>query len=197
MSIDIKDLVKARVHFGHRTTKWNPRMAPFIWGTKNNIHLINVSKTAVLLERAAQFLESVAAEGKTILWVGTKKASTSKDSTEVAKSLESPYVPQPVIGEFALAGGEARRQHLRLVVKLDAQDRAGISFDERLPHPLQIGTEIRVIQQEFVHYLDGRRRVAQNQWRGPERFQQILELNQHGFVFRQRNQIQRGSENHA
>lgn len=97
MSIDIKDLVKARVHFGHRTTKWNPRMAPFIWGTKNNIHLINVSKTAVLLERAAQFLEQVASEGKTILWVGTKKPAQAK-ITEVAKSLESPYVVHRWIG---------------------------------------------------------------------------------------------------
>lgn len=97
MSIDIKDLVKARVHFGHRTTKWNPRMAPFIWGTKNNIHLINVSKTAVLLERAAQFLETVASEGKTILWVGTKKPAQAK-ITEVAQKLESPYVVHRWIG---------------------------------------------------------------------------------------------------
>ncbi|MGE0010517.1 MAG: 30S ribosomal protein S2 [Candidatus Babeliales bacterium] len=97
MSIDIKDLVKARVHFGHRTTKWNPRMAPFIWGTKNNIHLINVSKTAVLLEQAAQFLEKVAGEGKTILWVGTKKPAQAKIA-EVAQKLESPYVVHRWIG---------------------------------------------------------------------------------------------------
>ncbi len=97
MSIDIKDLVKARVHFGHRTTKWNPRMAPYIWGDKNNIHLINVAKTAILLERAAQFLEDVASQGKSILWVGTKKPAQAKVA-EVAKKLEAPYVVHRWIG---------------------------------------------------------------------------------------------------
>lgn len=97
MSVDIKDLVKARVHFGHRTTKWNPRMAPYIWGHKNNIHLINVAKTAVLLERAAKFLESIAAQGKSILWIGTKKPAQDK-IIEIAKQFDSPYVVHRWIG---------------------------------------------------------------------------------------------------
>ena len=71
--IDFRKLVKAGVHFGHQSSRWCPRMAPFIWGKKNGVHLIDVSKTAHQLEKAAKFLESVAAEGKTVLWVGTKK----------------------------------------------------------------------------------------------------------------------------
>ncbi len=71
--IDFRELVKAGVHFGHQSSRWSPRMAPYIWGQKNGVHLIDVSKTAFQLEKAAKFLQNTAAEGKTILWVGTKK----------------------------------------------------------------------------------------------------------------------------
>ena len=50
MTIDLKAMLKAGVHFGHRTSRWSPKMRPFIWGAKNKIHLIDVSKTAFLLE---------------------------------------------------------------------------------------------------------------------------------------------------
>lgn len=95
--IDFKQLVKAGVHFGHRTSVWCPRMQPYIWGHKNNVHLIDVSKTAFQLEKAAQFLESVSAEGKTVLWIGTKKAA--QDSIRsVAERLSMPYVNHRWIG---------------------------------------------------------------------------------------------------
>ena len=80
--IDFKLLVKAGVHFGHRTSVWCPRMEPYIWGHKNNVHLIDVSKTAFQLEKAAQFLAGVASEGKSVLWIGTKKAA--QDSVRLA-----------------------------------------------------------------------------------------------------------------
>ena len=54
--IDLKNLIKSGVQFGHQTWRWNPKMSPYIWGHKNGIHLIDVSKTAFQLERAAQFL---------------------------------------------------------------------------------------------------------------------------------------------
>src|SRR5438105_3737105 len=73
--IDIKLLVQNAVQFGHLTWRWCPKMKPYIWGEKNGVHLIDVSKTAFKLEQAAQFLESIAAEGKPVLWVGTKKAA--------------------------------------------------------------------------------------------------------------------------
>ncbi len=62
--IDLKQLVKAGVHFGHQTSRWCPKMAPYIWGFKNKAHLIDVSKTAYQIENAAKFVGSVAAEGK-------------------------------------------------------------------------------------------------------------------------------------
>ena len=95
--IDFKLLVKEGVHFGHRTSVWCPRMEPYIWGHKNNVHLIDVSKTAFQLEKAAKFLEGVASEGKSILWIGTKKAA--QDSVRVAaERLNMPYVNHRWIG---------------------------------------------------------------------------------------------------
>ncbi len=95
--MDFRKLVEAGVHFGHKKSRWHPKMAPYIWGFRNNIHLIDVSKTARQLEQAAQFLESVAAEGKTILWVGTKKAA-QKAIAETAGRLGYPYVTHRWIG---------------------------------------------------------------------------------------------------
>jgi small subunit ribosomal protein S2 len=95
--IDPKILVKSGVHFGHQTSKWCPKMKPYIWGYKNNIHLIDVSKTAFQLEKAAKFLESVAAEGKCILWVGTKK-SAQEIIEKAGKELNCPYVIHRWVG---------------------------------------------------------------------------------------------------
>lgn len=95
--VDFRDLVKAGVHFGHQTARWNPRMAPYIWGHRKGIHLIDVSKTAHYLEQAAKFLESVASEGKQILWVGTKKPA-QKIIDELAPKLKMPYVNHRWIG---------------------------------------------------------------------------------------------------
>lgn len=95
--IDFRSLVKAGVHFGHQKTRWCPRMAPYIWGIKNNIHLIDVSKTAFLMSKAATFLKSVAAKGQPILWVGTKKAA--KDAiVRAGTELNMPYVSHRWIG---------------------------------------------------------------------------------------------------
>lgn len=93
----LKDLVKAGVHIGHIKSRWFPAMAPYIWGVKSNIHLIDVSKTAYQLENAAKFLESVAAAGKPILWVGTKKAA--RDTVEShALKIGASYVTHRWIG---------------------------------------------------------------------------------------------------
>lgn len=97
MAIDLRKLIKNQVHFGHQTSRWNPKMAPYIWGQKNNIHLIDVSKTAHQLEKAAAFLKSLAAEGKSILWVGTKKAA-QEIIGRTAQELGNPYVIHRWVG---------------------------------------------------------------------------------------------------
>src|SRR3989304_10574962 len=95
--IDIKELIKAGVHFGHQTSRWCPKMEPYIWGFRRGVHLIDVSKTAHQLEKAAQFLENVASQNKPIFWVGTKK-SASKSIEEAGKRLNMPNVTNRWIG---------------------------------------------------------------------------------------------------
>jgi small subunit ribosomal protein S2 len=95
--IDLKLLVKNGVHFGHQTSRWSPKMEPYIWGQKNDIHLIDVSKTAMQLEKAAQFLKSVAEKGAPILWVGTKKAAREGVS-HTAQELSMPYCVNRWVG---------------------------------------------------------------------------------------------------
>lgn len=95
--IDFRKLIGASVQFGHQRSRWCPKMAPWIWGYKGSTHLIDVSKTAYQLEKASQFLEKVASEGKVILWVGTKKAARNAIS-QAAMRLEMPYVNHRWIG---------------------------------------------------------------------------------------------------
>lgn len=95
--IDFRLLVKSGVHFGHQSSRWCPRMAPYIWGQKNGVHLIDVSKTAYCLEKAAKFLEETAKAGKTILWIGTKKPA-QESIKEAGRTSGMPSVTHRWIG---------------------------------------------------------------------------------------------------
>lgn len=119
--IELKKLIEEGIHFGHKTSRWHPKMAPYIWGSRSNIHLIDVSKTARQLQKAAEFLESVAQEGKTILWVGTKKVAQPV-VTEIAERLGYPYVTHRWIGGTLTNFSQVKKSitkllHLEDVVK--------------------------------------------------------------------------------
>jgi small subunit ribosomal protein S2 len=95
--IDLKSLIKAGVHFGHQKSRRNPKMDPFVWGQRNNVLLFDVSKVAQALDQASRFIEEIASQGKTILWVCTKKAGREIiDSAAV--SLNQPRVTHRWIG---------------------------------------------------------------------------------------------------
>lgn len=91
--VEVKDLLEAGVHFGHLTRKWDPNMAPYIYMERNGIHIINLYKTAVKIEETAQALHKIAASGKKILFVATKKQA--KDIVaEKAGSVNMPYITE-------------------------------------------------------------------------------------------------------
>src|SRR5262245_38203035 len=73
LSIGVKELLEARVHFGHQTRRWNPKMKPFIFDARNGIHIIDLSKTLAQLETACDFLAGSVRRGGQVLFVGTKK----------------------------------------------------------------------------------------------------------------------------
>lgn len=108
------ELVKAGVHFGHQKSRWCPKMKQYIWGYKNGVHLINVALTADNLRKAEKFLETIAAEGKTVLWVGTKKAA-SKSIMEIGMRLNQPYVNHRWLGGTLLNWSQVKKSLTRLL----------------------------------------------------------------------------------
>ncbi len=91
--VEVKDLLEAGVHFGHLTRKWNPNMAPYIYMERNGIHIINLYKTAAKIAEANEALKKIAASGRKILFVATKKQA--KDIVaEKAKNANMPYITE-------------------------------------------------------------------------------------------------------
>lgn len=91
--VDVKELLEAGVHFGHMTRKWDPNMAPYIYMERNGIHIINLYKTAAKIEEANEALKKIAASGRKILFVATKKQA--KDIVaEKAGAANMPYITE-------------------------------------------------------------------------------------------------------
>ncbi|HLN94428.1 MAG TPA: 30S ribosomal protein S2 [Flavobacterium sp.] len=91
--VDVKELLEAGVHFGHMTRKWDPNMAPYIYMERNGIHIINLYKTAAKIEEANEALKKIAASGRKVLFVATKKQA--KDIVaEKASAANMPYITE-------------------------------------------------------------------------------------------------------
>ena len=91
--VEVKELLNAGVHFGHLTRKWNPNMAPFIYMERNGIHVINLYKTAAKLQEANEALKKIAASGRKILFVATKKQAKDIVADKVSK-INMPYITE-------------------------------------------------------------------------------------------------------
>ncbi len=92
-TIEIKDLLDAGVHFGHLTRKWNPNMAPYIYTERNGVHILDLYKTAAKIDEASKALHKIAASGRKILFVATKKQA--KDIVaDKAKAVNMPYITE-------------------------------------------------------------------------------------------------------
>ena len=96
-SFTLRQLLECGVHFGHHTRRWNPKMAPYIFGVRNNIHILNLEETVPLLSQALSAIREVAASGGRILFVGTKK-SCSEIIAEKAKTCGQYYVNHRWLG---------------------------------------------------------------------------------------------------
>jgi len=142
--IDVKLLVQSGVQFGHQTWRWCPKMAPYIWGKKNGIHLIDVSKTAFQLEKAATFLEQIAAEGKQILWVGSKPAAQSI-ILEVGGRLQMPTVVHRWVGGTLTNYPQVRKSVTKYLHLQDALEKS----DKDLYTKKEYG-----VMQKLVNRLD-------------------------------------------
>ena len=97
LSIGVKELLDAGVHFGHQTKRWNPKMKPFIFDSRNGIHIIDLSKTLNQLEAACNFLSETVRKGGRVLFVGTKK-QTPRAIRDTAKECGQFYVTERWLG---------------------------------------------------------------------------------------------------
>jgi len=93
----VEEMLKAGMHFGHRTSKWHPKMAPFIFGARNGVHIFDLVKSREYLERALDYIKKAAEEDKVILFVGTK-SQVKKPLREVAETNGMPFVNGKWIG---------------------------------------------------------------------------------------------------
>ena len=97
VAVDMKALLESGAHFGHKTSRWHPKMAPYIHSKRQNAHIINLEKTVEGLEKALPKITDIAKSGKKILFVGTKKQM--KDTVkEIAESVDMPYVTVRWVG---------------------------------------------------------------------------------------------------
>jgi small subunit ribosomal protein S2 len=97
MPVSMREMLEAGVHFGHQTRFWNPRMAPYIYGHRNKIHIINLEKTQPLFEDAMKFVRQLSARRGTILMIGTKRQAREVVAME-AQRCGMPYVDQRWLG---------------------------------------------------------------------------------------------------
>ncbi|RMH35595.1 MAG: 30S ribosomal protein S2 [Gammaproteobacteria bacterium] len=124
--VTMRELLQAGVHFGHRTRFWNPKMKPYIFGARNNIHIINLEHTLPMFQEALNYLGSVAARGGKILFVGTKRAA-SKIVAEEAKRCGQYFVDHRWLGG-TLTNYKTIRQSIKRLKDLEKQSEDG-TFD--------------------------------------------------------------------
>lgn len=114
----VKELIEAGVHFGHRASRWNPKMAPYIWARKNFIHIIDIRETVRGLLRAKKYLEQVASGGSLVLFVGTKRQASDAVETEALRC-GMPFVSERWLGG-ALTNFRTVRSRLGRLEELEA-----------------------------------------------------------------------------
>ena len=107
----LEEMLKAGMHFGHRTSRWHPKMGPFIFTSRNNVHIFDLTKTSKMLGEALEYIKNLSSQGKVILFVGTKD-QTKKIFKRVAEEVGMPYVSEKWLG-----GGLTNFSVIRKLIK--------------------------------------------------------------------------------
>ena len=138
MSVSMREMLEAGVHFGHQTRFWNPKMAPYIYGHRNKIHIINLEKTQPLFNEAMKFIRQISAKRGTILMIGTKRQAREVISQE-AKRAGMPYVDQRWLGGM-MTNFKTVKGSLKKLKDMKAQ--------------VEAGTEIRIKKEALMFQRD-------------------------------------------
>ncbi len=121
--VDVKELLDAGVHFGHKTQRWNPKMKPYVFEARNGIYVINLDETVKQLERAQNFLRSIAESGKRTLFVGCKKQA-QETIKELCQRSQSYYVTERWLGG-TLTNLTTIRKSVARMKQIDAMETSG------------------------------------------------------------------------
>jgi small subunit ribosomal protein S2 len=148
-SVSIKDLLEAGVHFGHQTRRWNPKMKQYIFGERNGIYIIDLQKTHRLLQDALQFVQDLAAQGKNLLFIGTKRQAKEAIAEE-AKRCGMPFVTERWLGGLLTNFVTVRRSLERLR-----------ELEMTLTGPQETQRE-RLTKKELAHLDKERQRLEKN-----------------------------------
>ncbi|MGE5352988.1 MAG: 30S ribosomal protein S2 [Acidobacteriota bacterium] len=126
-NIDLTELIEAGAHFGHLTRRWNPKMKPYIFMEKNGIHIIDLKKTKTLINDAAEIMTKVVAEGKRVMFVGTKKQAKHIIANE-AKRCEQNWVSERWLGGM-LTNFSTIRKSIKRLTNIEKMENDG-TFDK-------------------------------------------------------------------
>jgi small subunit ribosomal protein S2 len=138
MTVTMREMLEAGVHFGHQTRFWNPKMAPYIYGHRNKIHIINLEKTQPLFNDAMKFIRQTAAKRGTILMIGTKRQAREVIAAE-AKRAGMPFVDQRWLGGM-MTNFKTVKGSLKKLKDMKAQ--------------VEAGTEIRIKKEALMFQRD-------------------------------------------
>ena len=124
MSVTMREMLEAGVHFGHQTRFWNPKMAPFIFGHRNKIHIINLEKSLPMFQEASKFVRQLTARRGTVLMVGTKRQARDTVAAE-AQRAGVPYVDQRWLGGM-LTNFKTVKTSIKRLKEMKVQQEAGL-----------------------------------------------------------------------
>ncbi len=149
----VRELVDAGIHFGHRASRWNPKMAPYIFGKRNTIHIVDIRETIKGLLRAKRFIAQVVAKGKDVLFVGTKRQARMQVQQH-ADRIGMPYVTERWLGG-TLTNFRTIRSRLARLEELEAAEADGTAMEYSKKMIASRTRELRKIKRN----LEGIRRM--------------------------------------
>jgi small subunit ribosomal protein S2 len=147
VKVSLEDLLNSGAHFGHQTKRWNPKMAEYLYGSENGVHIFDLTKTKPMLEEALGFLSKSAKEGKIILLLGTKKQIKDKIA-EVGEKLGIPYVNERWLGG-TISNFPQMQKSLKKMEEMSANVTAGFYNKYTKKERLLIDREITRLERFF------------------------------------------------
>lgn len=154
-AVTMKQLLEAGVHFGHQTRRWNPKMAPYIYGERNGIHIIDLRQTLEQIERATDYVRGMVSEGGTLLFVGTKKQAQAAVS-EAAQRAGMPYVNFRWLGGM-LTNFATIQKRIFYMKELERMQASGEMNHLPKKERLRLGRELEKLQATLGGVRDLRR----------------------------------------